>query len=143
MEINKTDAKIKNNNLSIYITELWPWANRPTLLPNGYEVPLWVIFVGGMEKDDIQGITSKIPNESEKQDFIATRTLAGEILTKHNVSTYFATQFLLDTGCKAYISGNREEWAVYANAKVSKKTFGCLKFIMIPIVILIFYFLFF
>ena len=114
------------------------WSHRPVTLPNGRETTLEILFIGAIEKEDYQEILSKVDNEYERQELIQLRLDAGEELTRLGITPRNATTTLINIWEMAYLDGNREEWAVYAHNKLNQKT-GCLKYIIIAIVLFVLY----
>lgn len=70
------------------------------------------------------------------------RKEAGERLTAANISTRMATQLLMNIGYIAYQNGCRDVYANYAASKVKGRTFGCLKYVLAIISLVIIYFIF-
>lgn len=114
------------------------WSRKIVTLPNGKETTLLILFIGGMEKEDYQ----KLVEEAEdKQALIKARALAGDQLTMLGITPRNATMTLINLGYRAYMNGNREDWAMYAYYKVNRKT-GCLIKVFIVIALAVLYLIF-
>ena len=119
----------------------------------------WVSESTGNEKLDMYGITlgDLFFGKKEKKDYIRMmnkttpagrdvlvdlRKEAGDRLTAANISTRMATQLLVNVGYIAYQNGCRDVYANYAASKVKGRTFGCLKYVLAIISLVIIYFIF-
>lgn len=106
-----------------------------------YGITLGDLFFGGVEKKDYIYMMNK--TTSAGRDVLADlRKEAGDRLTAANVSTRMATQLLVNVGYIAYQNGCRDVYANYAASKVKGRTFGCLKYILAIISLVIIYFIF-
>ena len=117
------------------------WSSKTVTLPNGRKTTLLILFIGGIEKEDYQDVLSNVDNEYERQELIQLRLDAGEELTRLGITPRNATTTLINIGEMAYMNGNREKWAIYAHNKLNQKT-GCLKYIVIAVILFILYLIF-
>lgn len=117
------------------------WMSHTIFTADG-PIPAWALFLGGMKKDDIRNMLNSLPDNNAKNSLLEARQDAGELLTALNTTSNRATQLLINHGEKAYLQGNREPWAVYAHIQVKQFRGGCLKYIAIIVVIVLFYLLF-
>jgi hypothetical protein len=99
-------------------------------------IPVGFLFFAGIEKADLAKLIASCQNESEKQDIINARKAAGDFFTHARISTFLATKILIREGLDAYYRGVRAPWAIYAYQMSKRKTFGCIKYPLIIIVIL-------
>ena len=106
-----------------------------------YGITLGDLFFGGVEKKDYIYMMNQTTPVG--RDVLADlRKEAGDRLTAANVSTRMATQLLVNVGYIAYQNGCRDVYANYAASKVKGRTFGCLKYILAIISLVIIYFIF-
>lgn len=116
------------------ISEKYPWYfNEIDIEINKIFTSIYIgeLFVAGMPKDDYGTFLQHLSSE-EQIIFLELRRLAGKHFTELGISTAMATHLLLNKGTEAFVEGCRDEWAVYAHQKVTKRSYsGCLIFIVI------------
>lgn len=106
-----------------------------------YGITLGDLFFGGVEKKDYIRMMNKT-TPAGRDVLVDLRKEAGDRLTAANISTRMATQLLVNVGYIAYQNGCRDVYANYAASKVKGRTFGCLKYILAIISLVIIYFIF-
>lgn len=118
------------------------WVSEPTGNEklDMYGITLGDLFFGGVEKKDYIDMMNRIP--AGRGILTDLRKEAGDRLTAANISTRIATQLLINVGYIAYQNGCRDVYANYAAHKVKGRTFGCLKYVLATISLVIIYFIF-
>lgn len=106
-----------------------------------YGITLGDLFFGGVEKKDYIDMMNRTTPVG-RDVLVDLRKEAGERLTAANISTRMATQLLMNIGYIAYQNGCRDVYANYAASKVKGRTFGCLKYVLAIISLVIIYFIF-
>ena len=104
-------------------------------------ITLGDLFFGGVEKKDYIRMMNKT-TPAGRDVLVDLRKEAGDRLTAANISTRMATQLLVNVGYIAYQNGCRDVYANYAASKVKGRIFGCLKYILAIISLVIIYFIF-
>lgn len=126
-----------------YAVGFGDWVSQSTGNDNldMYGITLGDLFFGGVEKKDYIDMMNHTTPVGK--DVLADlRKEAGGRLTAANISTRMATQLLLNIGYEAYQNGCRDVYANYAASKVKGRTFGCLKYVLAIISLIIIYFIF-
>lgn len=106
-----------------------------------YGITLGDLFFGGVEKKDYIDMMNRTTPVG-RDVLVDLHKEAGERLTAANISTRMATQLLMNIGYIAYQNGCRDVYANYAASKVKGRTFGCLKYVLAIISLVIIYFIF-